>query len=59
MDLKLSYCTLAVHDHDKALAFYRDVLGSAVHHHHHPEALNANGSSARMLGSSGVKNTNE
>ncbi len=31
MDLKLSYCTLAVHDHDKALAFYRDVLGFEVH----------------------------
>ncbi|RSM59335.1 lyase [Amycolatopsis sp. WAC 01376] len=27
MDLKLSYCTLAVHDLDEALGFYRDVLG--------------------------------
>jgi predicted enzyme related to lactoylglutathione lyase len=30
MDLRLSYCTLPVHDHGKALAFYRDVLGFAV-----------------------------
>jgi predicted enzyme related to lactoylglutathione lyase len=30
MDLKLSYCSLAVHDHDKALGFYRDVLGFEV-----------------------------
>jgi uncharacterized glyoxalase superfamily protein PhnB len=30
MDLKLSYCSLPVHDHDKALAFYRDVLGFEV-----------------------------
>jgi catechol 2,3-dioxygenase-like lactoylglutathione lyase family enzyme len=30
MDLKLSFCTLAVHDHDKALVFYRDVLGFDV-----------------------------
>jgi catechol 2,3-dioxygenase-like lactoylglutathione lyase family enzyme len=30
MDLKLSFCTLAVHDHDKALGFYRDVLGFEV-----------------------------
>jgi predicted enzyme related to lactoylglutathione lyase len=27
MDIKLSICTLAVHDIDKALGFYRDVLG--------------------------------
>jgi predicted enzyme related to lactoylglutathione lyase len=30
MDLKLSCCTLPVHDRDKALAFYRDVLGFEV-----------------------------
>ncbi|MGP3923297.1 VOC family protein [Streptomyces sp. 8N616] len=30
MDLKLSHCFIAVHDHDKALAFYRDVLGLEV-----------------------------
>lgn len=30
MDLKLSHCFIAVDDHDKALAFYRDVLGLAV-----------------------------
>jgi predicted enzyme related to lactoylglutathione lyase len=30
MDLKLSFCTLTVDDHDKALAFYRDVLGFEV-----------------------------
>ncbi|GAA4238709.1 VOC family protein [Actinomadura meridiana] len=29
-DLKLSACALAVHDLDKALAFYRDVLGFKV-----------------------------
>ena|SRR5438309_2259477 len=30
MDLKLSHCFLAVDDHDKALAFYCDVLGLEV-----------------------------
>ncbi|MFF6997245.1 VOC family protein [Streptomyces sp. NPDC008313] len=30
MDLKLSQCFIAVDDHDKALAFYRDVLGLEV-----------------------------
>jgi predicted enzyme related to lactoylglutathione lyase len=30
MDLKLSHCFIAVHDHDEALAFYRDVLGLEV-----------------------------
>jgi predicted enzyme related to lactoylglutathione lyase len=30
MDIKLSICTLAVHDIDKALGFYRDVLGFKV-----------------------------
>jgi predicted enzyme related to lactoylglutathione lyase len=30
MNLKLSHCFLAVDDHDKALAFYRDVLGLEV-----------------------------
>jgi predicted enzyme related to lactoylglutathione lyase len=30
MDLTLSHCFIAVHDHDKALAFYRDVLGLEV-----------------------------
>ena len=30
MNLKLSHCALAVHDHDKALDFYRDVLGLEV-----------------------------
>ncbi|MGJ5832910.1 VOC family protein [Streptomyces ossamyceticus] len=29
-DIKLSQCFLAVDDHDKALAFYRDVLGMEV-----------------------------
>ena len=27
MDLKVSHCFIAVHDHTEALAFYRDVLG--------------------------------
>ncbi|MFF4951932.1 VOC family protein [Streptomyces chattanoogensis] len=31
MDIKLSQCFIAVDDHDKALAFYRDVLGLEVH----------------------------
>jgi predicted enzyme related to lactoylglutathione lyase len=30
MDIKLSHCFIAVHDHDKALGFYRDVLGLEV-----------------------------
>ncbi|MBV7694839.1 VOC family protein [Streptomyces sp. TRM70350] len=30
MDLKLSTCFIAVDDHDKAIAFYRDVLGLEV-----------------------------
>ncbi|WP_018657645.1 VOC family protein [Actinomadura flavalba] len=30
MDIKLSDCFIAVDDHDKALAFYRDVLGLEV-----------------------------
>src|SRR4051794_6667145 len=30
MDLRLSTCFIAVDDHDKALAFYRDVLGLEV-----------------------------
>ncbi|MFG2501628.1 VOC family protein [Streptomyces sp. NPDC048441] len=30
MDLKLATCFIAVDDHDKALAFYRDVLGLEV-----------------------------
>jgi catechol 2,3-dioxygenase-like lactoylglutathione lyase family enzyme len=30
MDLKVSHCFIAVDDHDKALAFYRDVLGLEV-----------------------------
>lgn len=30
VDLKLASCTLAVHDVDEALGFYRDVLGFAV-----------------------------
>ncbi|WP_399891815.1 VOC family protein [Streptomyces sp. BBFR51] len=30
MDIKLSQCFIAVDDHDKALAFYRDVLGMDV-----------------------------
>ncbi|WP_433517212.1 VOC family protein [Nonomuraea sp. CA-143628] len=29
-DLKLSACTLAVHDLNEALGFYRDVLGFEV-----------------------------
>ena len=31
MDLRLSHCFIAVHDHDLALGFYRDVLGLEVH----------------------------
>jgi predicted enzyme related to lactoylglutathione lyase len=27
MELKVSHCFIAVHDHDEAMAFYRDVLG--------------------------------
>ncbi len=30
MDIQLSQCFIAVDDHDKALAFYRDVLGFEV-----------------------------
>jgi catechol 2,3-dioxygenase-like lactoylglutathione lyase family enzyme len=30
MDINLSQCFIAVDDHDKALAFYRDVLGLEV-----------------------------
>ena len=30
MNLKLRNCFIAVHDHDEALAFYRDVLGLEV-----------------------------
>ncbi|MEU6344838.1 VOC family protein [Streptomyces sp. NPDC046977] len=30
MDISLSQCFIAVDDHDKALAFYRDVLGLEV-----------------------------
>jgi predicted enzyme related to lactoylglutathione lyase len=30
MELKVSHCFIAVHDHDQALAFYRDVLGLEV-----------------------------
>jgi len=30
MDLKLSHCFITVDDHEKALAFYRDVLGLDV-----------------------------
>jgi predicted enzyme related to lactoylglutathione lyase len=30
MDLTVSHCFIAVDDHDKALAFYRDVLGLEV-----------------------------
>ncbi|MFI6336876.1 VOC family protein [Streptomyces sp. NPDC050535] len=30
VDLKLSQCFISVDDHDKALAFYRDVLGLEV-----------------------------
>jgi predicted enzyme related to lactoylglutathione lyase len=30
MDIKLSQCFIAVDDHDKALAFYRDVVGLEV-----------------------------
>jgi catechol 2,3-dioxygenase-like lactoylglutathione lyase family enzyme len=30
MDIRLSHCFLAVDDHDKALGFYRDVLGLEV-----------------------------
>ena len=30
MDLKVSHCFIAVHDHEEALAFYRDVLNLEV-----------------------------
>ena len=30
MDIKLSHTFLAVDDHDKAIAFYRDLLGLEV-----------------------------
>src|SRR5712692_1062359 len=30
MDLKLRNCFISVHDHDEALAFYRDLLGLEV-----------------------------
>ncbi|MCD7439204.1 VOC family protein [Streptomyces lincolnensis] len=30
MDVKLHHCFIAVDDHDKAIAFYRDVLGLEV-----------------------------
>lgn len=30
MDLKLTHCFISVDDHDKALAFYQDVLGLEV-----------------------------
>src|SRR6202165_888933 len=30
MQLKVSHCFITVHDHDEALAFYRDVLGLEV-----------------------------
>ncbi|HEV8565733.1 MAG TPA: VOC family protein [Actinoplanes sp.] len=30
MDIELSHCFIAVDHHDKALAFYRDVLGLEV-----------------------------
>ena len=30
MDIKLSTCFISVDDHDKALAFYRDILGLEV-----------------------------
>jgi predicted enzyme related to lactoylglutathione lyase len=30
MELNISHCFIAVHDHEKALAFYRDVLGLEV-----------------------------
>lgn len=30
MEIKLSHCCVAVDDHDKALGFYRDVLGFEV-----------------------------
>ena len=32
MDVKLDACFLAVDDHDKAIAFYRDALGFEVRH---------------------------
>lgn len=31
MEINLAQCFIAVDDHDKALAFYRDVLGFEVH----------------------------
>ncbi|MBO2446485.1 VOC family protein [Actinomadura barringtoniae] len=30
MDLRVSHCFIAVHDHEQALAFYRDALGLEV-----------------------------
>ncbi len=32
MDIELAQCFIAVDDHDRALAFYRDVLGLEVRH---------------------------
>jgi len=43
MDLKLRYCTLPVHDLDKALAFYRDVLGFEVRGDAGPEGMQRTG----------------
>src|ERR1700738_5341962 len=39
MELKVSHCFIAVHDHDEALAFYRDVLGLEVRNDVRYEAM--------------------
>jgi len=39
MELKVSHCFIAVHDHDQALAFYRDVLGLEVRNDTNDEGM--------------------
>jgi predicted enzyme related to lactoylglutathione lyase len=39
MELKVSHCFITVHDHDEALAFYRDVLGLEVRNDVRYEAM--------------------
>ena len=39
MELKISHCFIAVHDHPEALAFYRDVLGLEVRNDNKDEVM--------------------
>ena len=39
MELKVSHCFIAVHDHPEALAFYRDVLGLEVRNDNKDEVM--------------------